>query len=901
MSNRFAGYRLISIFGILLILCVWLFVWRQCSFEYDKEIEAAYREEMNLARVYEDHVRKVFLEVDKDLLALRQAYQQEGILGPDFQSVLARVKNDSSRTQVGMTDERGVMNHLLLEESAHYDISDRDYFCALRDEAVDRMYVGKTIMGRQSHQMTIPLSRRITGPDGSFRGIFVIAVSPTYLMESFGAMELGPGKIISVTGLDGFTRIRQGADIRDQVIDIRSGGIYPNALQHPFGTVRAPNVSDDTMRLNAYRVLPEYSVYVNVAMADRDVLQEYVKRKNTYIGVAAVMTIFIAGFCGLLIRRNLKQQGLEKRLLILQDTTSRLVTDYGDTDGLLQTILQDALRLVGAPNGLIATLNLDGTEWIVRYGDGMQAKYIGDHHLVSEGLIGEVISSEELIYVPDYQGYTQRISDSSFRGVRSVICLPLKVGETVVGALTAEWDRIIPAPSEGMLDTLRQYGHLASISLERAETHAEIRQLAYTDTLTGLPNRRSLYYRLQEEMDRAQRGESQGAVFFVDLDNLKLINDTVGHSCGDILIVEASKHIADNAGKNAFVGRLAGDEFVVILSNPKDRQEIMDIADKFTKSFDFWCDCEGSTVRIAATAGIALFPENGTSVEEILKNADAALYAAKQNGKQTWQFYDQGIQQRMREKMLLANNLHHALERGELSLHYQPVMTNEGNLVGFEALLRWMSPEFGTVPPMQFIPIAEQNRLIQPIGAWVLQEACRFAKRLIDLGLGDLHVDVNVSVLQIEADDFCDIVAGAIKVAGIEPSQLGIEITESVFMESVEDNADKLIQLQKLGINVSLDDFGEGYSSLTKLLQLPVDTLKISRALISMLGSDQRQLSFVMSIVNMAHALGLTVVAEGVETEEQLTHVTNCRCDRTQGFFFYRPMPEEEALQIAVK
>jgi len=897
MSNRFAGYRLISLFGILLILCVWLLVWTQCSFEYDREIEEAYREEMNLARVYEDHVRRVFLEVDKDLLALRKAYHQEGTFGQELQLVLTQVKGDSSKIQVGITDEQGMLKSLCLE-SLPYDVSDREYFFALRDTVVDRMYVGKTVLGRQSHQMAIPLSRRITKADGSFGGVFVISISPAYLMESFKSMELGPGKVISVTGLDGITRIRQGVDIRVQSIDVRSGAVYQSAQMKPFGMVRAPNVGDGIIRLNAYRVLPEYSIYVNVAMAEQDVLQDYLKRKNSYLGAATFMTIFITAFCGILIKRNLKQRELENRLATFQETTSRLVTDSADSDSLLQTITQDALRLVGAPNGLIAIVDPDGQSWTVRYGVGLNKQRVGSRLPVSEGLVGEVISSSALVYAADYFQYPRRLPDNAKRGFRSVLGLPLKIEEKIVGVLAAEWTQPISQPSEEVLDTLRQYAYLASVALERAQTQEKIQLLAFTDTLTGLPNRLSIQNYLKEEMERARRGESHGTVLFVDLDNLKLVNDTMGHSYGDMLIIEASKHIVKNAGESAFIGRLAGDEFIVILPDCHQKEQVAEIADRINLSLDRQYNWEALSVHASATIGIAFYPENGTTVEEILKNADAALYAAKKKGKRSWQFYDASNQQDIHQKMVLSSSLHQALERNELVLHYQPVLTPEGILVGFEALLRWNSPEHGSVSPSSFIPIAEQDgRLIRSIGTWVLQEACIFLRRLASMGRADLRIDVNVSARQLEGNDFVDIVLAAIDAAGIKPGQLGLEITESVLMESVQHIAVQLEQLRKRGVKISLDDFGEGYSSLTQLSMLPVDTLKISKTLINRLGS-QRHVDFMCSIVNMADALGLTVVAEGVETEEQLMRAKECRCDWIQGYFFYRPMPEEEAIRM---
>lgn len=900
---RFSGQRLIIFFGMLLIIGVWLLVWRQVNFEYNLEINNASREGMNLARLYEDHIRSSLQVADRDLLTLRAAYLEEGFSGQSFRILESRIREDQSRSQVGIVDEQGILRSLI-RAGAAYDISDRDYFTVPRSKESDAMYVGKTILGRQSGHTTIPLSRSIINRDGSFGGVVVIALKTSYFTDSFKTTDLGPRKTISIGRTDGTILIRQAVDNADLGIDVSQCGYFRQALQHQYGTIQGISDGDGVSRIHNYRLLPEYSILVDVAVAEQDVLGDFIKRRRSYLIAASVGTIFILLVCALLIRRNRQQMVLQQqinadaaRLRTLQVTTSHLVTDFEDSDSLMQMIVEDALRLVGASHGYIAMVGPDDETWTVRYGAGSEKQRVGMRRSLDEGLIGEVISNGELVYVADYLGYPRRISDIDIESSRSVLALPLKIKSQVVGVLVVVWMHVIPKPGDAMLHVLSQYADIASVAFDRARTHDEMQRLAYADILTGLPNRLSIYKRLGEEMERARRGETSGAVFFIDIDDLKLINDTFGHSYGDVLIIEAGRHIQDNAGENTFVGRLAGDEFVVLLPDWK-KKDVADIADRLIRALDRQYDWEGSSVRVSATIGIAVFPEDGTTVEEILKNADAALYAAKSSGKHAWEFYNAAIQQDIRETIVLSNSLHHALAQGELALHYQPQVTPEGILAGFEALLRWTSPQHGAVPPVRFIPIAEQSGLIRPIGAWVVNEACRFAKRLRDMDCGDLRVDVNVSARQLDDGSFLEIVSKAINTAGIKPSQLGIEITESVFMESVQDNAAMLERLRNLGVIILLDDFGEGHSSVTRLFQLPIDTLKLSRTFIKILEDMPQQFGFVAAIVDMAHALGLTVVAEGVETKEQFLQATNCRCDRIQGYFFYRPMPEEEAMRI---
>jgi len=301
---------------------------------------------------------------------------------------------------------------------------------------------------------------------------------------------------------------------------------------------------------------------------------------------------------------------------------------------------------------------------------------------------------------------------------------------------------------------------------------------------------------------------------------------------------------------------------------------------------------------MSASIGIAVYPHDGDDVEEILKKSDIAMSAAKKAGKSCWRFYEPIFLEEAYEKMMLTNSLRRALERGELCLHYQPQLTVEGIVIGFEALLRWNSAEYGCVSPVRFIPLAEKSGLIVTIGKWVLQEACRFARRLADMGNSTIHVAVNISPKQLLADDFVDSVRRSIADADIVPAQLEIEITESALIESIEESISKLDQLRDSGLMISLDDFGTGYSSLTYLRRLPVGVLKIDKSFIDKIASDNIQLKLVGSIIDLGHALGLIIVAEGVENADQLELLTKYGCDRIQGYIFSPPIPEDEAIKF---
>ncbi|MCX7781459.1 MAG: EAL domain-containing protein, partial [Negativicutes bacterium] len=434
---------------------------------------------------------------------------------------------------------------------------------------------------------------------------------------------------------------------------------------------------------------------------------------------------------------------------------------------------------------------------------------------------------------------------------------------------------------------------------ERKEQERAIWRMAYSDALTGLPNRAHLKEFLARELENSRRGETAGAIFFVDLDDLKTINDTFGHSSGDEVIANAAASLCAEAGAGVFVARSGGDEFVVVLPGETDRQRLKDIAGCMVQKLGQDYKFGSSRTYLSASVGIALYPEDGDTVEDILKSADLALHVAKGSGKNKWCFYEARFKKEAFDNMVLKQGLREAIARKELYLNYQPLFCpHTAAAVSFEALLRWHSAEFGAVPPGKFIPLAEESGMIEIIGKWVMREACRFARKLAELGRSDIRVSVNVSPRQLVADDFVAFVRDTIRTAGINPSQIEIEITENVLIASVAEISQKLKELKKLGVHLTLDDFGSGYCSLLYLKNLPVATLKIDKSFIDGIDADEAQWRFVNSIVNMAKVQNLTVVAEGVETVAQLTKLRQCQCDYIQGYVFSRPVAETEALAL---
>ena len=427
----------------------------------------------------------------------------------------------------------------------------------------------------------------------------------------------------------------------------------------------------------------------------------------------------------------------------------------------------------------------------------------------------------------------------------------------------------------------------------------QLTRLAHFDSLTTLPNRVLFRDRLNQGLSLARRNEWLLAVLFVDLDNFKTINDTLGHTVGDLLLQEVARRIASCLRDADTVGRLGGDEFGIILPEIGSSEDAAMVAGKVIESCARPYLIEGHELFSSASVGITLFPIDAADSETLIRNADTAMYRAKDLGRNTYQFFTAEMNQSTQDRMRLEKDLRHALANGEFLLHYQPkVSCVSGRITGFEALLRWQHPARGLVSPIDFIPALEETGLIVEVGEWVLNTACAQVKSWHDAGLGKPSIAVNISGRQIHLADFCATVRQALEASGLDPGHLEIELTESYVMKDAENIIGILAQLKAMGVSLSVDDFGTGYSSLAYLKRFPIDTLKVDRAFVRDIIADPNDVSITRAIITLAHSLKLNVVAEGVETEGQLGLLIANQCDEIQGYYFSRPLPPGDAATL---
>lgn len=433
------------------------------------------------------------------------------------------------------------------------------------------------------------------------------------------------------------------------------------------------------------------------------------------------------------------------------------------------------------------------------------------------------------------------------------------------------------------------------------EYQNRLQSLAYNDQMTNLPNRVFLYEKIGTELDEFSKNNVCCAVLYIDTDNFKLINDYLGHSFGDKLITEVGRRLKRFITDKTHLFRLGGDEMIFYLIDVKGKEEVEVFARQVINSYREPYNIGGNIFHITASIGISMFPQDGVSIEQLLKNADMAMYKVKEHGKNGYCFFDSSINDELGRKIKMEADLRKALVDNEFLLYYQPLVNASSQKIeGFEALIRWNSLQMGLVSPMEFISVAEETGFIVPIGEWVLRTACDYIRQLNEKYGQRFKVSVNISVIQLMQNNFSEMVLGVLEDTGLEPKFLELEITESNVLDSPS-MIEKLKVLRKKGVSVALDDFGKGYSSLSCLRQLPITKLKIDKSFIDDISQIGSKKSITDSIIAIGHKAGLCVVAEGVETKEQLDYLVQNKCDIIQGYYFGKPLPPEECEKEYVK
>jgi len=491
------------------------------------------------------------------------------------------------------------------------------------------------------------------------------------------------------------------------------------------------------------------------------------------------------------------------------------------------------------------------------------------------------------------------------QGWNSATTLPLIRGGRSVGVL-AFYAFAKDEFDVELVQELERLGENVSFALEKFEQESErklaeerVQHMATHDGLTSLPNRLMFSRLLNHAIQSASRYGHRFAVLFIDLDRFKIVNDTLGHEAGDELLREVSLRLIGVLRASDVVARLGGDEFVIMVQEVSDPEQVASVARKILSAIIEPVVVRGQECRVTGSVGICMYPAGAQEEHSLMKNADIAMYHAKEQGKNNFQFFSEPIKQQSLERLTLETSLRHALERKQMSMHYQAkVNFKTGAISGVEALLRWQHPHLGMVPPAQFIPVAEETGLIIPIGRWVLQTTCAQNMAWQRAGLPPMCMAVNLSARQFSDENLLSDVAESLECTGMPPELLELEITEGMVMRNIERTIKLLAAIKKMGVRLAIDDFGTGYSSLAQIKRFPIDTLKVDRSFISEIAENPGDRAITQAIIAMGKTLSLTVVAEGVETREQETFLREHACDEIQGYYFSKPIPADQFAEL---
>ncbi|MEG3069639.1 MAG: EAL domain-containing protein [Candidatus Syntrophopropionicum ammoniitolerans] len=509
------------------------------------------------------------------------------------------------------------------------------------------------------------------------------------------------------------------------------------------------------------------------------------------------------------------------------------------------------------------------------------------------------LKNKKLVYIEDVSKLPVEAGAEKFQltrqNVKSVVVIPIEEQEELLGFVGLDSVVSVKVWSNYHIELLKILANLLADGLIKIKAEKEIEFMAYYDCLTGLPNRTLFGNRLNKAIHSAKENKKFIYVMFMDLDNFKEVNDTMGHSGGDSIIKEVARGLSECLQKTDIVARFGGDEFMIMIDNIVDAEHIdritADIMGQFKKPFIL----KGQEFYITSSAGIAVYPLDGEDTETLIKNADMAMYRAKSRGRNQYVLCTADMKEDVRKNVILSNSLYRALEHNELAVHYQPqVRLHTGRIIGLEALLRWRHPEMGMSAPNVFIPLAEKNGLIHSIGEWVLKTAVNQNKKWQDMGLPHVRMAVNLSISQFNNPLIANSIENILTEAGLSPGHLELEITEDIASKEAKHTVNVLNRLKKLGVSISIDDFGKEYSSLNRLKMLPIDRIKIDMQFIHGIEGSEKDQAITKVIITLAKSLGLEVLAEGVETAPQLEFLSQRLCDDVQGYYYYKPMPAEE-------
>ncbi|GGY27454.1 bifunctional diguanylate cyclase/phosphodiesterase [Pseudoduganella albidiflava] len=821
--------------------------------------QAAARESVGeLLDTYEAHVARNLNGIDQTLKLVKYASERKGPTAALPELAQEGLLPPALVFAVSIADASG---HIVASNPAasEQNVAGERYFEYHRQRDNGQVYVSETQRDVTRDDWHIHFTRRLNGPDGLFAGVVIVEVAPAYFTSGYERSRQGDLGLLAILGTDGVVRAARIGENTSwgQRLDLA-------ASQEASAQPRTTTL-DNVPRYTAMRTLRTYGLVVVVGLAEAEQMAAFEAGRLTHMweaGTASVVLLILIALVWLW-----SWQGAKARRRVRRAQETYAAASEANLDAFL------VLRAV--------------------YG---KDKRIADFRIVSTNTRAELMtarSKEEMRNTTLLQ-WLPRARDN---GIFATLCRITAEG----GVQQEEWHNDMPEIQAEWMhwQVVGVEGGVVAILRDITESKrdaARIFHMAQHDALTGLPNRNLIGDRIEQSILHAEREGQEVMVAFVDLDSFKLVNDTLGHTAGDELLKTVASRMVECVRKSDTVGRFGGDEFVLVLpqADADDADRAM-LLEKVLAAVVRPVVLDGQEVQVSCSIGAAVYPRDGGSRDTLMMNADAAMYRAKEMGKNNCQFYAQEMNAALEEKLALMEGLRRAVDDNQLRLLYQPkVDLASGQVFGVEALLRWQHPERGTVRPDLFIPLAEESGMIVAIGEWVLREACLQARRWQDAGLPPISMSVNVSPRQFDDPHLVRRVAAALAEAALDAQWLELEVTESLIMRDVQQAIDKMRELETMSIALSIDDFGTGYSSLAALKSFPISRLKIDKSFVRDLAHSTDDQAIARAIISLSHQLQMRVIAEGVETEQQRDFLVENGCDEMQGYLFSKPVPPDD-------
>jgi diguanylate cyclase (GGDEF)-like protein len=863
LPRLLAERRSSAILGVVIIVILWLGVFLKYAEDVRGNLQEAERIDRNYAMVFEENVLRTIDEVDNTLLYLRRNVETEQRT-TDYNTIVRSTDIFSDIiVQVAIIDSHGTLraSNVGPDPTVQIDLHDRPHFLAHLRSDKDFLFISEPMVGRVSGKWSIQLSRRFLNADGSFGGVVVASLDPQHFTTFYDAVDLGYSGSIALIGDDGVVRsaggqssdLKMGQNMRGTKLFAR----MQNGLNSAF---EEPDTSTAQTRLFALRKVSGQPLWVSVSLDKREALAG--SRANLRVNgiIAALLTLIILAAMEWMFRIEAAARQKSRQLELTLESMSQ---------GIMLVTKDLAIPIINKKCGELLKLPDAFVERPPRF--DRLVEYRRSHLAASAGKFLAPAGESDSPLAPWHRPIDEwTMPDGTVLEVRS--------GHLADGGWVQTFTDIT----------------------KRVRAEAHIARLASEDSLTGLLNRRGFGSALGSipERPRAQiepPDRIEYAVLFLDLDRFKVINDTLGHRIGDLLLQETALRLQDCLQPADVLARLGGDEFAVIARSVATRAALGNLAQRLIEAVREPFDLAGHQVRTTISIGIAVSAADGESADDLVVAADLALYAAKERNRDSFEFYQPAMTSELRDRQQIETELREAIDRNELELHYQPIVRlQDDSVTGFEALARWRHPTRGFVPPADFIPVAEDTGMITRLGEWALTEACG---RIAQLP-AHVNLAVNISPVQFAAPDLVEVVQRALASSGLPAERLELEITERLLVDNNERIVSMLRRLRQIGIRIALDDFGTGYSALSYLRKFPLDRIKIDRSFVTDMAARSDQLAIIQAVLAIARALGMSVTAEGVETAIQKDFLKALGCDSAQGYLFGKPVPFDELAEI---